>query len=153
MKILNNEQVLNTFQHELKTKAQPPAGREFGAILKDTVKNTTTAALAPSQTTFINPLPGSQSASLSSSDPQFAANRIEGMIDLLDRYRQKLADPRITLKQIDPVIKEMTLEMENLAPLLDSLPADEGLKNVLNQTLVTVSLEISKFYRGDYISA
>jgi len=47
----------------------------------------------------------------------------------------------------------MTREMENLAPVLDSLPADDKLSNILNETLVNVSLEISKFYRGDYISA
>jgi len=153
MKILNNEQVLKTFQHESRAKAQPPAGKEFDAILKETVKNSTTAGLAPSQTTFINHLPALQPASSSLSDHQFAANRIEDMINLLDGYREKLANPRITMKQIDPVIREMTREIENLAPVLDLLPADEGLRNILNQTLVTVSLEISKFYRGDYISA
>ncbi len=152
MKVINNEQVLNTFQHESKTKVQPPAGKEFGAILEETVKNTKTAALTPSSTTFINPLPGSQPASLSPSEHPFIANSIEDLINLLDRYREKLADPRITLKQIDPVIGDMVREMEKLAPALDSLSADEGLKNVLNQTLVTVSLELSKFYRGDYIS-
>ena len=153
MKILNNEQVLKTFQHESRAKAQPPAGKEFDAILKETVKNSTTAGLAPSQTTFINPLPALQPASSSLSDHQSAANSIEDMINLLDGYREKLANPRITMKQIDPVIREMTREIENLAPVLDLLPADEGLRNILNQTLVTVSLEISKFYRGDYISA
>ena len=153
MKIQNNQQVLKTLQHESKTKAQPPTGKEFGTILKETVKTSTTAGLATLQTTFINPLPGLQPGSSSLSNHQFSANSIEDMINLLDRYREKLTDPRITMKQIDPVIKEMTREMENLAPVLDSLPADEELKNILNQTLVTVSLEISKFYRGDYISA
>jgi hypothetical protein len=153
MKIQNNQQVLKTLQHESKTKAQPPTGKEFGTILKETVKNSTTAGLAPLQTTFINPLPGLQPGSSFLSNHQFSANSIEVMINLLDRYREKLADPRITMKQIDPDIREMTREIENLAPVLDSLPADEGLRNILNQTLVTISLEISKFYRGDYISA
>ena len=152
MKILNNDQVLNTFQHQSKAKAQPAGSKEFGAMLKETLKNKTTAALAPSSTTYINPLQGSQPVSLFPSDHQFATNSTEDVINLLDRYREKLADPQITMKQIDPVIREMSREMEKLAPVLDSLPADEGLKNVLNQTLVTVSLEISKFYRGDYIS-
>jgi len=153
MKIMNNEQVLKTVQHEIKTEAQQPAGKEFGAILRETAEKTTPAASAPLQSTFINPLPGLQPASSSPTDHQFAANSIEDMINLLDRYREKLADPRTTLKQIDPVIRKMTQEMENLAPVLDSLPAGEGLRKILNQTLVTASLEISKFYRGDYISA
>ena len=153
MKILNNEHALKTFQHESKAKAQPSAGKEFGAILRETAEKTTPAASAPLQSTFINPLPGLQPTSSSPTDHQFTANSIEDMINLLDGYREKLADPRTTLKQIDPVIRKMTQEMENLAPVLDSLPAGEGLRKILNQTLVTASLEISKFYRGDYISA
>ena len=154
MKILNNEQVLNTFQSELNSKAQPMSGeKEFGVILNETVEKKSTVALASMQTTFVNSLPGFQPAPPSPSDHQFTANNIEDMINLLDQYRDKLADPRITLKQIDPVIMEMSREMENLAPVLDSLPAEDGLRNILNQTMVTISLEISKFYRGDYISS
>jgi len=153
MKILNNEQVSKIFQYESNSKAQPPADKEFGAILKETVKNTTTAVLAPLQSTYINPLAGLQPVSSSSSAHRFTANSVEDMINLLDRYREKLADARATMKQIDPVIREMTREMETLTPVLDSLSADDGLNTILNETLVTVSLEISKFYRGDYISA
>ena len=152
MKVLNNEQILNPFQHDSKTKTQPPVDKDFGTILDETVKNATTPAPAPSATTFINPLSGAQPASLFPSEPQFVANGIENLINLLDRYRQKLADPRVSLKQIDPVVRDMSRQMEKMAPALDSLPADEGLKKILNQTLVTVSLELSKFYRGDYIS-
>jgi hypothetical protein len=43
-------------------------------------------------------------------------------------------------------------ETENLTPILDSLPEDEDLKNIINRTLVTASLEVSKFYRGDYVA-
>ena len=42
---------------------------------------------------------------------------------------------------------------ETLEPVLDSLPDDEKLKDIVNQTLVTASLEITKFYRGDYIAS
>ena len=152
MKILNNEQIFNPIQDEPKTKSQPPAGKDFGAILEETVKNTTTPAPAPITTTFVNPLSGAQPAAVFSSESQFVASGIENLINLLDRYRQNLADPRISLKQIDPVVRDMTRQMEKMAPALDSLPADEELKKILNQTMVTVSLELSKFYRGDYIS-
>lgn len=154
MKILNSDQVLKTFQSELKTKAQPTSvEKEFGIILNEAVETKSTAAGASMQTTFVNPLPGFGPAPPSPSDHQLTADNIEDMINLLDQYRDKLADPRITLKQIDPVIMEMSREMENLAPVLDSLPAEDGLRNILNQTMVAISLEISKFYRGDYISS
>ena len=85
-------------------------------------------------------------------DKQFTLDRIENLIGLLDQYRHKLADPGITLKNIDPIIRKIDQETENLAPVLDSLPEDEDLKKIINQTLVTASLEVSKFYRGDYIA-
>ena len=109
--------------------------------------------MTPLQTTIVTPLTGFEPALPDPSNGQFTADHIEKLINLLDRYRDKLADPRISLKQLDPHIKEMNHEMESLGPVLDSLPADDGLRTVLNQTMVTLSLEISKFYRGDYISS
>ena len=153
MKILNNEQVLKSYQRDLKTDAQPPTGKKFSAILKDAVKNTPTENPISLQTAFNNPMPGLQGVSLSASDQRFAADSIEDMLNLLDRYRKNLADPRISMKQLEPDIKEMARGMENLTHVLDSLPPDEELKDILNQTMVTMSLEVSKFYRGDYISA
>lgn len=152
MKILSNDPVLHTTQHESKTKAQPSDHKKFGNILNETLAKTDAPASAPMQTTFIKPLTGVHPAMAAAPDQQVAMNGIEEMINILDRYREKLADPRINLKKMDPVIKEMTLEMENLAPVLDSLPDDGKLKNILNRTLVTASLELNKFYRGDYIS-
>jgi hypothetical protein len=153
MKILNTEQVLKSFQRESKNNVQSSAGKKFDAILKDTVKNTATGSTATLHTTFINPTPVLQPAPIAPSDQIYAADSIEDMINILDRYREKLADPRITMKQLDPDIKEMTQGMENLAHVLESHPVDEGLRNILNRTMVTISLEIGKFYRGDYISA
>ena len=153
MKILNTEQVLKSLQRESRNNVNPFADKKFDAILKDTVKNTATASNATLQTTFINPTPVLQTAPLAPSDQIYAADSIEDMINILDRYREKLADTRITMKQLDPDIKEMTRGMENLAHVLESHPVDEGLRNIFNRTMVTISLEISKFYRGDYISA
>ncbi|CAB1068968.1 hypothetical protein JY97_12665 [Alkalispirochaeta odontotermitis] len=80
-----------------------------------------------------------------------AVDRTENLIGLLDQYRHQLADPQTTLRNIDPIIRKIDQEREGLAPALESLPDDENLKQIINQTLVTASLEVSKFYRGDYI--
>ena len=74
------------------------------------------------------------------------------MIDLLDRYRRKLADPQLNLKQMDAIIHDIARENDTLASLADSLP-DEEIKRILNHTRVTASLEVTKFYRGDYLPA
>jgi hypothetical protein len=152
MKILINNPVFSTLQHESSTKAQPSDPKEFGNILNETLEKTKDAASAPMSTTFVKPMAIVQPAMVPTPDQKFAIDGIERMINILDRYHEKLADPGIDLKKMDSVVQEMSREMENLAPVLDSLPEDGKLKNILNHTLVTTSLELSKFYRGDYIS-
>ena len=152
MKIQNNDQILKNLYPDAKTIPRPAADKEFGTILKESVETVKKEDMGPRQTAFINPLNGIQMRTSSKSDKQFALDRIENLIGLLDQYRCKLADPRVTLKNIDPIIMKIEHETENLTPILDSLPEDEDLKNLFNQTLVTASLEVSKFYRGDYIA-
>ena len=152
MKINNTDQILKNLYPDPKTAPQPPADKEFGSILKESVENVKKEDTGPRQTAFINPLNGVQMRTLSKYDKQFTLDRIDNLIGLLDQYRLKLADPGITLKDIDSIIMKIDQETENLTPVLDSLPEDEDLKNIFNQTLVTASLEVSKFYRGDYIA-
>ena len=153
MKIENQEQILKNLLIENKTKPQPPSDRKFGDILKDTVENMKPEATGYRQTTMIRPLASIQPAAYFIMEKQQVIDRIENLIDLLDQYRQQLSDPAIALKKIDPVIREINQARENLAPVLDSLPVDEKLNDIANQTMVTASLEVTKFYRGDYITA
>lgn len=152
MKIFSNDQILKNLYPETTNKPMPPAGEEFGAILKETVENTQKAEPANLQTKFMNPLSGVHMIPSPVQDKEITIERIEKMIDLLDQYRQMLADPKVSLKEMDPVVMEMAHEKEKMATALDSMQNDEGLKKILNQTLVTTSLEITKFYRGDYIA-
>jgi len=152
MKIQNNDQILKNLYPDAKTIPRPAADKEFGTILKESVENVKKEDMGPRQTAFINPLNGIQMRTPSKSDKQFVLDRVENLIGLLDQYRSKLADPGTTLKNIDPIIMKIDQETEDLTPILDSLPEDEDLKNLINRTLVTASLEVGKFYRGDYIA-
>ena len=86
-----------------------------------------------------------------------SANRLDGRVerylDLLDDYRRQLADPRVSLKGLDAMVREIEAGKDALAPALGSLPEGDGIKDILNRTLVTASLEIIKFRRGDYLTA
>ena len=151
MKIDSNDQVLKNLYPETNNKVPPSGGKEFGAILKETVGNATRAESAAQHTKFINPLLGVHRIPSPAQEKEMTVERIENMIDMLDQYRKMLADPQVSLKDMDPVVTEIAKEKEKMAVALDSMPDDEGLKDVLNRTLVTASLEINKFYRGDYI--
>jgi hypothetical protein len=153
MKIYNNDQILKNLYPETTDKTMPTSGKEFGAVLKETVEDTKKAEPATQQMKLLNPLSGVHLNPRLVQDKAITIERIEKMIDLLDQYRQMLADPKVSLRKMDPVVMEMAREKEKMATALDSLQDGEELKNILNQTLVTASLEISKFYRGDYIAS
>ncbi|MEJ2164372.1 MAG: hypothetical protein P8X90_02505 [Desulfobacterales bacterium] len=153
MKIDDYQQIFKNLYPEHKTNSEPATVGKFGDILKETIGNKKQEAAGTRSAAFVNPPAGIQPAPTFEMDRQITIERVESLIDLLDQYRQKLSDPRLTLKKIDPIIKEIDKQKENLAPVLDSLPDDEKLKDIVNQTLVTASLEITKFYRGDYVAS
>ena len=153
MKIDNNDPIMKGLHPQGTAKSRPAGEQECGRILKNTVENTQKLDAGPRQTAFVNPLASVWRTARGSADPEFAIDRIENMIDLLDQYRHKLADPQMNLKQIDPIINEIARENDSLASLADSLPAADELKGLLERTMVTASLEVTKFYRGDYLPA
>jgi len=153
MKIDNTDQISKSVYPEDTAKSRSAGEKEFGAILKEAAKKATPAEAGPRHTVSINPLAGARLTAPSLADPTITIERIEHMIDLLDQYRQKLTDSRISLKQIDATISKIARENENLATLADSLPDDDEMNHILNQTRVIASLEVAKFYRGDHIPA
>ena len=74
-------------------------------------------------------------------------------MNLLDNYRRLLADPQVTLRQMEPLLNTIEQEKTQLSWVLDSLESEDGLKDIVNRTLVTASLEIVKYNRGDYITS
>ena len=153
MKIDNNDQIMKNVYPEHTTKSKPAGAGEFGTILKETVEKKSKTDSGTHQTAFIKPLAGVQLSTPVSPDATITVEHIENMIDLLDQYRHKLADPRIPLKQIDAIINKIERQNDSLATIVDSIPDGDEIKNILNQTRITASLEVAKFYRGDYLPA
>ncbi len=82
----------------------------------------------------------------------FAVERAEKLLDILEEYQQKLANPEFTLRDIDPLIGKLEACNESLVSSVNSLVTGDELKNILNQVVVTSSVEILKFNRGDYVN-
>jgi len=150
MKIDSNDQIMKCLYPEETARPRKAGDKEFGNILKETLAEKPGPDAAPRQSAFVNPLASVRLAPEDSPDPKSAIDHIENMIDLLDRYRHQLADPQQNLKQMDTTIADIVRENENLASFADTL-ADDEIKGILNQTMITASLEVAKFYRGDYI--
>jgi len=151
MKIENNENIQKSLYPEKISKNEKAQGIDFGAVLKNEVEKSSNAISTNQKipsTSSISPI---QLDMLSPAQNESIIDRVENLLNVLAEYQQKLKDPHFSLKEIDPLVKQMEKEKENLAPVLDSLVEDGGLKDILNKTLVTSSLETIKFNRGDYI--
>ncbi|MBW1709776.1 MAG: hypothetical protein JRG97_10575 [Deltaproteobacteria bacterium] len=76
---------------------------------------------------------------------------VENTLSLLDRYAEALADPGQTLKQVSGLVKEMEQAADNLKGIGRSLPEGHAVKDLLDRTAITATVEAAKFNRGDYI--
>jgi hypothetical protein len=128
-----------------------PTDADFQTILKQTVGCST----AEKQATRVAHPFGPQSVQpIVKPEAETAlsmADRIDRLVDRLENYRLKLADPQSSLKSIQPLLNDLAASSEKLAPKLEHLDEGDPLKDILNRSLVMVSLEITRFNRGDYL--
>jgi uncharacterized protein YhaN len=90
---------------------------------------------------------------LSPDNKRITIERLDHLLNLLDDYRKQLADAQVTLRRIEPLMNTIEKEKEQLSSVLDSLASEDGLKDIVNRTLITASLEVMKYNRGDYITS
>jgi hypothetical protein len=124
---------------------------DFQTILKQTVG---CAAGEKQPPRVANPLSMPSARAIVSSDAEAVlplADRIDRLVDRLENYRLKLADPRTSLKSIQPLLDDMAASSEKLTPKLEHLDDEDPLKDILNHSLVMVQLEMMRFNRGDYL--
>jgi len=152
MIILPNDEILKTTYPDKTNKAEKPVENEFQAILKETVDNSTKLDTQTQGPPMINNISSIEFNTLFPVENNPIMDRAERFLDILDKYQKRLSNPRATLRDIYPLIQEMEVEKEGLIPLLDSLPHGDGLKDILNQALITSSVEIIKFNQGYYVN-
>ena len=151
MKIETNQNIQKSLYPDISSKNEKAQGKGFKAVLKNEVEKSSNVISQNQKMPSISSISPVQLNMLSPTQNKSIIERVENLLNILDEYQEKLKDPGISLKEIDPIIKQMEREKKNLAPVLDSIVEGDGLKNILNQTLVTSSLETIKFNRGDYI--
>lgn len=150
MKINGFDQGVTRVHADKPARPAVPGPGGFGDILKEKLASAPCAAASGIGLGLVAP---AQLQSVAEAPANRLAGRVERYLDLLDDYRQQLADPRVSLKGLDVTVREMEAGKDALVPALGSLPEGVGIKDILNRTLVTASLEIIKFRRGDYLTA
>ena len=72
------------------------------------------------------------------------------VLTLMENYAQALADPKRTLKSIEPIVRQIGTEVQGLKA--QNREKDPGLSKLVNDIAVTATVETIKFQRGDYIA-
>jgi len=154
MKINNMDEILKNVYKGAAQKSEKPGDKQFAEILKETLappcKNQPVSKNHPLVRS--TPLLEIQPAKTLGENKSTVVERVYKFLNTLDDYRHKLGDPLVSLKEVDPVIKQLEAENENLKPVLESLAERDELKEILNDVLITASLEVIKYRRGDYIN-
>jgi hypothetical protein len=153
MKIYGNDGIFKESYPQKTQESEKTPNTDFKNILKESVENSTKNPSKMQPSTLMDPVSAIRFNPLSQQDKNITVKRVDNLLNLLENYRKQLSDPHVTLRMLEPVINSIAKEKDQLSGLLDSLPNKDGLKDILNQTLITASLEVIKFNRGDYISS
>ncbi len=151
MEIDTNGPILMSECFELNKDTEKPLNNEFEKILKKLTKNPEDAedgkiqAINKTSAIPLSPfLPVGESSVIENA---------EKMLDILDEYQQKLANPKTRLREISPLIDKLEMDKEGLLSAVNSLHVGEELKHILNNMVIISSIEIIKFSRGDYVNS
>lgn len=74
------------------------------------------------------------------------------LLDLLDDYARNLKDPSRSLKDMAPLMEEISNNARNLLEETEKTPpTEEKLREIASSAAVMAQVELIKFKRGDYI--
>ena len=130
---------------------RPGTGVSFNHILQNAMSNGSQPA-CPDIT--LPPAAGIPITALQPTDQgadRKLLEQVDNLISILEDYQQKMDDPRFSLKDVHPLIEKMAAESQKLRPVLEGLPDETPMKDILNRALVSSSVEVIKFNRGDYL--
>ena len=153
MKINGSDEIIKNSVVEKTIHREQDQKDSFKNVLKASVERTAQHPGKIKSSPLANPVSAIQFHPLSPENKSVTIDRVDNLLNLLDNYRNQLADPQVTLRNIEPVINRIAKEKEQLSSVLESLPNEDGLKDIVNRTLITASLEVMKYNRGDYIAS
>lgn len=152
MEIDPNEKILTSDYSERRCKTELSSDGTFGKIYEELIDASYETDVRSDETPAITNVPDLQMNAFQSEGEMPVVERAERLLDLLDEYQRKLANPAFTLRDISPLIDELNADNKGLASSVNSLAEGDELKNILNQIIVATSIEIIKFNRGDYVN-
>jgi len=148
MKIDDSESIRSAISHKGITASEPGTG-EFEEILKRKMSDISSSGVQESGGTALNRISGI--CMPLEADRADAVSRVADFLDIMEEYSVKLSRPQYSLKDLSPLISRMESHKQELTRLSESLPPDDGVKEILDKALIQSSVEVIRFNRGDYL--
>jgi hypothetical protein len=149
MKIEVTGQALTTTVQKPGSPAAQPGGEPFGQVLSQTIAATkpptdsgAAAVVEGLGRLHLQGLPPLQEAP--------ASRQVGHYLDLLSDYQKQLADPRVSLRAMEPAVKRLQEAQGEMQRLVQNLPPGHPLQRIGTQSLVLGSLETGRYYEGHY---
>jgi hypothetical protein len=68
----------------------------------------------------------------------------------MEGYQQKLIEKAATLRDIQTLVQKMASESESLGAVSKTVAEQDGLRAIIDQSLMLTSMEIVRFNSGHY---
>ncbi len=75
----------------------------------------------------------------------------EKTLNLLEEYQRAIDNPRVTLREIHPLVQSLAEETRGLNQSVEKLSPSDPLKKIMTEVGILSSIEVGKFNRGDYV--
>ena len=153
MKIVDTDFVKHSTGPKPSGKPGQDKADAFQKVLHETIEKSSKDHLKPSirPIAATMPLHPARFSGRLATEANVTFERIDRFVDMLEAYQHKLTEPAASLKDMDLMLAELSLEKDRLTHVLNTLDPQDGLRDILNEALVTASREIFKFQRGDYL--
>ncbi|MBI9086954.1 MAG: hypothetical protein JEZ11_25390 [Desulfobacterales bacterium] len=151
MKIDPNNPVLQKLLNSNAPGGKHAGDARFGDILNKVLERPDLEKATATDLKLIQGISGIQLKAALTAEPTTATRQVEDLLDLLNTYRQMLADPGTTLRDMGPVVDRIEAQRDKLAETMETLDPKNGLRDLINQAMVTATTEVVKFNKGEYI--
>ncbi len=151
-KISGVPEELSSIQQQNKKKAQTTTDGLFKATFDKALSNATTAKVS-GQNSSLPPLGGVSAVNYTSleSTETTLDGKTYSLLDKLDQYSQKLGNPEISLKEIEPLISKIKEDATELSLEISKSDKNPELKRLASEGALSANTEYIKFMRGDYV--
>jgi hypothetical protein len=129
-----------------------PANGGFDTIFKQAIKSEETRPPSTETTLASSDIrPARFSTHTEGGTGVSVVGRTEQLMDTLEAYREKLDETGTTMKDVEPLVQQMTSQSEALASTFRSEQgADDKLQGIVDQALMLSSMEIARYNNGHY---